>query len=283
MGGDQLRGLGLTRDAIEGRLKTGRLHRLHRGVYAVGHRNVSGRGRMVAAVLACGDGAVLSHRAAAALWGLRKPYGGAVEVTTPKPRRGNRAIRTYTSMLPFDEVSERDGIPVTTVARTLLDLGRVLKPDQVTRALGEADVLRLTDVAALAGLLERYPRRRGTATLRQLVQERQEGESITHSEMERRFVAFVAKHRLQPPVMNGWVEGYEVDAHWPATRLVVELDSRSFHLTPRAFESDRERDRVLLLAGWRVVRVTWHQLTRKPARLARDLARLGANATKPGI
>ena len=275
----QLVRLGLTEAAIDGRVKARRLHVLHPGVYAVGHRDVGDRGRMLAAVLACGEGTVLSHRSAAGLWGLRHPYSGPVEVTTPTRRRGSGAIRAFSSLLPSDEVTERDGVPVTTVARTLLDLGRVLKPDQVAWALNEADVLRLADETSLTELVERYPGRRGTAAIRRLVAERVKGGRVTRSEMERLFAAFVARHRLRAPVMNGWVEGFEVDAHWPSERLVVELDSHGFHLTPRAFEADRERDRVLTLAGWRVVRVTWRQLTREPGRLARDLRRLLASAT----
>lgn len=279
----QLERLGLTGAAIDGRVKARRLHVLHPGVYAVGHRNVGRKGRMLAAVLACREGSVLSHRSAAELWGLRQAHRGPVEVTTPTPRRDTQGIRTFSSLLPFDEVTERDRIPVTTVARTLLDLGRVVSADQVAWALNEADVLRLADATPLAGLLDRYPRRRGTAAIRRLVNERQAGDRITHSEMERLFFAFIAKHRLPQPVMNGWVGGFEVDAHWPAARLAVELDSRSFHLTPRAFEADRERDRILTLAGWRVVRVTYRQLTRQGARLAGDLGRLLANATSTAI
>ena len=273
----QLLSLGIGHDSIDRRI--GRhLHPVFRGVYAVGHRNIGTKGMWMAAVLACGEGAVLSHRSAAELWGMRRPSGGRIDVTSPRHPRGNRSVRAHSSPLPSDELTVRHGIPVTTAARTLLDLGQVLGPAQVEAALNEAEVLRLADETGLAALLERYPRRAGTAATRRWVAAGRAGARITKSVMEERFHSFVAKYRLPIPIANGVVEGLEVDCHWPAARLVVELDSRKYHRTRRAFERDRERDRILLLAGWRVVRVTWTQLTRQPARLAADISRLLAPA-----
>ena len=274
----QLEGLGLSWGAIDGRIRRGNLHYLHRCVYAVGHRRITRRGHLIAAVLACGEGAALSHRSAAELWGIRGPWRGKPEVTTPCRSRHPR-IKTYTSSLPADEITVHDGVVTTVPARTLLDLGQVLKADQLENALNQLEVLRLWDEAGIVELLGRYPRRRGTRTLRTLIAARRDGETITKRELEEKFRAFVAKYDLPRPIANGLVEGLEVDCHWPAARLIVELDSRRHHLTRRAFERDRERDRVLMLAGWRVLRVTWAQLTRESRRLARDLrALLGRRA-----
>ena len=270
---EQLLDLGLTPGAIDARRKRGNLHRLHRGVYAVGHRRVGRRGRLFAAVLACGEGAAVSHRSAAEIWGIRSPWSGRPEVTAPSECR-HPQIKTYESCLPCDEVTTHEGLPVTTPARTLLDLGLVLRPHEVEQALNQLEVLRLWDEVGIAELLDRHPRRRGTRTLRMLVARGREGERVTKRELEARFQSFVARHRLPPPATNVLVAGLEVDCAWPEAKLVVELDSRTHHLTRHAFERDRERDRILTLAGWRVVRITWRQLARDGPRLARDLRAL---------
>jgi hypothetical protein len=252
----QLLNLGLSVDAIESRLRRGSLHRLHEGVYAVGHGDVSLRGRWLAAVLAAGPGAVLSHRAAAALWGLR-PYDG-IEVTAPH-RRASRlgSIVHRSSLLPADERTVVDGIPVTTVPRTLFDLAAVLPRRQAERAVEEAEVQGLTDELSLPDLVARYPGRRGARTIRRLLERGNIGLHVTRSELERRFLELIMAVGLPPPALNALAEGFECDVVWREQRVIAELDGRSTHDTGTAFERDRRRDRVLAAAGWRVIRVTW--------------------------
>jgi len=176
--------------------------------------------------------------------------------------------------LPPDEVTVREGIPVTTVPRTLFDLAAVLRPRQLERALNEAEVLRLWDELSLLDLLRRYPRRQGSRTVRAILGAREAGATITRSELEVLFLEFVDWAHLPHPETNVTVEGFEVDCLWRDARVVVELDGRSSHATLAAFERDRERDRVLLAAGWHPVRVTWRQLALTPHRLAADLRTL---------
>jgi very-short-patch-repair endonuclease len=274
----QLVELGLDRNSIQHRLSIGRLHVLHRGVYAVGHRKVSATGREMAAVLACGPGAVLSHRAAAALWGLRPSSSARIDVTAPRQLGRRAGIRLRVSRLARDERTTVDGIPVTTVPRTLLDLATELRQHELERAIDQAEVLRLTDPLSLPALLERYPGRRGTATLRAALEEGNLGMGITRSELERRFLRLVTKARFPRPELNAplhvagrWIE---VDCLWRAERVAVELDSRGVHGTHAAFERDRARDRRLQAGGWTPVRVTWRQLAREAQELEADLRTL---------
>jgi hypothetical protein len=278
---DQLRALGLGRQSIGHRLAIGRLHAIHRGIYAVGHGGLTLRGRWTAAVLACGCDAVLSHRAAAALWGLRE--SARIDVTVPgNRRRPSGSIVVHRSAIPADETTVVDGIPVTTIPRTLLDLAAVVSPARVARAAHEAEVRRLGDVLSLADIIERHPRRRGIATLRRLLAEGRLGSDVTHSELEARFLSFVAAEGLPRPDVGVHVAAggvlVECDSVWPAQRLIVELDGSAVHGSATAFERDRHRDRVLAVEGWRVVRVTWRQLHRERAVLAADLRRLLTSA-----
>ena len=266
----QLTELGFGRGAIARRRERGWLHPVHRGVFAVGHRSLTPFGRWMAAALAAdGD---LSHRAGAALWGLR--CGGGLEVTVPTERRTRPGITIHVSALPPDERTVHKGIPVTTVPRTLLDLAAVLPRHGLERALHEAEFLRLGDPVPLTELIARHPGRRGVATLRTLVAAGDLGATITRSELEDRFLLFLDRHGLPRPITNVPVAGREVDCLWREERLVVELDGRAAHSTARAFERDRAGDRALLLAGHRVVRVTGRALAGAPAALAQDLRRL---------
>jgi hypothetical protein len=175
-------------------------------------------------------------------------------------------------------VTVRDGIPVTTVPRTLFDLASVLRPRQLERALNEAEVLRLWDVLSLEHLLERYPRRSGGRAVRAALRARSLGESITRSDLELRFLEFLDDAGLLQPETNVIAEGFEVDCLWRDQR-VVELDSRATRLTHHAFERDRDPDRVLTAAGWRPLRITWRQLERGRGRLECDLRRVLGVAT----
>jgi hypothetical protein len=275
----QLIQLGLGAGAIEYRLRLGRLHRIQRGVYAVGHRAISREGRWMAAVLACGPGAVLSHRSAAALWGLRPNHAGPIEVTVPGARPNGRPFVARSSNLQPGEFTVERGIPVTTPAMTLLDLGSVLAPHELERALRETEVLRLTDIGELEALLARHPRRRGTRALRQAVNEAVQTAGITRSELEDRFKGILLQAKLPRPEHNATLEldaatSIEVDCLWRETRLIVELDGHAFHATRASYERDRIRDRRLMTAGWRVIRMTWRQVRDEHDAVVADLRSL---------
>ncbi len=269
----QLLSLGLSRQAIGVRRERRQLHPLHRGVYAVGYATVTRHGRWMAATLAGGPGTVLSHRSAAAVWGIL-PYDGVPEITTERRLLTREGLTLHSADIPLDERTHDDGIPVTTVPRTLLDLAAVVPPRRLERALHEAEVLRLADALSLPDLLARHPGRRRAAALRALLADAALGATVTRQELEHDFATLVAGAGLPRPVTNVLVEGHEVDAVWREHRLIVELDGRAVHGTRRAFEADRARDRALTIAGWRVVRITWRQLHRDGPALTKDLHRL---------
>jgi very-short-patch-repair endonuclease len=266
----QLIALGIGPGAIEHRVRLGRLHRLHRGVYAVGQRRLPREARWLAAVLTYGPDGVLSHRAGGAHWQLIRDAGWC-EVATPVRRRPRRGVLVHEARLRADEVTVHKGIPVTTVPRTLFDLAALLSPRQLERAINEAEVRHLWDELSLEHLLHRYPRRAGNRTVRAALHARRGGTTITRSELEEAFIELVDKAGLPRPEINALVEGYEVDAVWRAARLVVELDGRDTHGTAAAFETDRERDRHLVAAGWRPIRVTSRQMSDTRDRLIADL------------
>ena len=188
-----------------------------------------------------------------------------------KPRQG---IALHWADLPDDEITTHDGVPTTTVPRTLLDLSAVVQRDELRGALRQAEQLRLTDALWLGDLIERYPRRPGTPALRALIEETQRGLGIVRSELEERFQALLVNAAVPQPATNVLIEDQEVDCAWPDHRLIVELDSRAWHDGAHAFETDRARDRRLAAAGWRVVRITWRQLHDTPAEVVADLHRL---------
>jgi very-short-patch-repair endonuclease len=271
----QLLSAGVSRRAIDVRLERGTLHPVQRGVYAVGHAKLAADGRWMAAVLALGPGALLSHRSAARIWRLIPAASALVEVSGPRNSRPREGIVAHRSRVPEDERSVVDGIPVTTVPRTILDLATVATRRQVERAFNEAEVQRLTDRLSIPDLLDRYPRRSGTAVLRAMLSDDAALSGITRNEFEERFAQLIDAHGLPRPRFNAdlAVRGrfFEVDCLWTSARLVVELDGGGVHRTRRAFESDRERDRRLLAEGWRVMRVTWRQLRDAEAEVAADL------------
>ena len=263
--------LGIGRRAIDRALASGTLRPVHRGVYAVGHSALTARGRWMAAVLACGEGAVLSHRTAAALWGLRRSSGARIDVTVPRTGRclGGIAIHR-TRHLPPDHVTCVDVIPVTSVARTLLDLCDVVRPPERARAIEEAERLRIFDLTAVESVIEASPGRHGVGTLIAAVRAATAPEP-TREELERLFLELCRAHGIPLPAVNIWVEGFEVDACWQHERLIVELDGWEFHRTRAAFERDRRRDAVLQLAGYRVLRVSWRWLQQEPAEVANTI------------
>lgn len=252
---EQLVALGLGEHGIYERVHTKRLLRLHRGVYAVGHDQLRREGYFLGAVMACGPGAVLSHASAAELCSLRGSGSGLIDVTVPsrsgRPRR--KGIRVHRSgRLGAAEVTTKDGIPVTTVARTLLDLADVLSNQALKRAVDESEYQRLFNLTALQAVVNANPGRRGVRLLKAAA----DPPHLTRSELENRFLTFLKRHDFPAPRTNHRVLGYEVDAFWPEAKLAVELDGYAAHGTRKAFQADRERDRRLLSAGYRPVRVT---------------------------
>ncbi len=232
----------------------------------------------MAAVLAAGDGAVLSHRSAAELWGIRDSARRTIELTAPREvqRPGLTVCR---AVLPGDEMTVHDGIPVTTPARTLLDVAAVLDEHRLARAAERAEALRLTSPTSLAELVERYPRRKGTPNLKRLIEADRIVPTTTRSRLERRFLTFLDANELPRPLVNERVDPFTPDFRWTDQRLVVELDGFETHGTRAAFERDRARDRALLAAGWRVARITNRQLDDAPNDLAAELrAMLGSTA-----
>jgi very-short-patch-repair endonuclease len=232
----------------------------------------------MAAVLAGGAGAVLSHRAAGRLLGILPLGDGLPEVTRPKGWRSQPGIVQHRSPLSPDEVEVVAGIPVTGLSRTLLDLASILSREQLEAALNEAEVLGLTDRVSVHTLMERRPRRQGTATLRAILDDRRRARGVTRRELERRFANALATTDFPQPHRNADVavagRFFEVDCLWRAQRLIVELDGGFVHGTWRASERDRERDRLLMVDGWRVVRITWRQLRDDAPAVVADLYRL---------
>ena len=272
VGYDQLRRIGLGREAIQWRIDTGRLHPLHRGVYAVGHPEVSREGRYLAAVLAAGAGAVLSHRAAAHLWELRTSKEEEIDVIAPTHRRGDAILVVHAHALRGSETMTRHGIRVTKPLRTLLDLAAAIDDEkQIERAVRQAVYRKLTTTALLAEAVHNRPGRRGTKRLRNALRNIGEAPGLTRSPLEEEFLAFLRKHRLPMPELNVQVEGFEVDCLWREQRLIVELDGRDAHLQMPAFESDRARDAALVAANWRVIRITSLRMQSDRKRLATQL------------
>jgi hypothetical protein len=229
----------------------------------------------MAAVLACGPDAVLSHRSAAGLWGLLRAAGSRIDVTTTDRRgRGRPGIVLHrVRKLHEDDRALRDAIPVTAVARTLLDLAEVVHARRLGVAFEEAERLGLLDVRALHALWGRSRGRAGLRPLRSLLSEGRDPPE-TRSALERRFVEVCGRQNLPPPVLNARVGAFEVDALWPRERLIVELDGYAFHRTRGAFERDRLRDSDLQLAGYRVLRITSRRLEREPAVVAETVRAL---------
>ncbi len=270
----QLEALGVSPSAVQRRVKAGHLLRLHRGVFAVGHTKISIRGRWMAAALACGPHAVLSHQAAAALWELRSAPAGVIDVTAPG-RRKHRGVRCHVvrNLDPRDRTTI-DGIPVTSCNRTLLDLAELLSPQRLRSTLEAVQRRDLLDVKALKALLARSPGRRGVTPLRAALAQLHDQAPFIQSELERRFLELIRAAGLPEPQCNVVVAGELVDFYWPARRLVVEVDGYRFHKTRRSFEEDRRRDARLQIAEIRVVRVTHERITREADALLADLRRL---------
>ena len=258
----QLKACGLGSGGIKHRVAARRLQPLWRGVYAFGHRELTREGHLIAAVLACGPGAVLSHRSAAHHWELLASSSGRVDVTVVS--RGGRMQRPgihlhCTRRLDPEDVTIKDGIPITTVARTVVDLNSVVLDRLVERALEQAYIRRLLPPGAIEGALERANGRK-TQILRRLVAAEHRTATVTRSELEEGFLALIRSSDLPDPELNVRICGYEVDFLWRAQRRVIEVDGHAYHSTRQAVSRDRRKDNDLEMAGFRVTRFTADQI-----------------------
>jgi hypothetical protein len=269
--------LGLSKDQIFWEVSIGRLHRVHQGVYAVGHRALSQHGECLAAVLGCGLGSLLSHRSAAWLWGLTTYWPPIVEVTAASPKETRPAIHVHSAQaLTSDDRDAFESVPVTAVPRTLLDYAAV-NPAFLGSALDKAQRRDLLDLLALDQLLARSRGFRGVARLRDAL-EIYRVPALTRSHLERRFLALIRRAGLPQPSMNFFAAGYELDAYWSSERFAVELDTYDYHGDPRAFEADRLRQEDLKLAGIEMTRVTGVRMDREPEVVVARLAASSPNA-----
>ena len=271
----QLTVLGFSAHGIAEWVRTGRLLRLHQGVYAYGHDRLRIEGRWLAAVIACGPGAVLSYRDAAQLWELRRSNAALIDVTVPSRagRLRRSGIRVHRSgRLAAEETTTRSGIPVTTVPRTLLDLADVLDAQALRRAVTEAEDTNRLDLPSLIAVVENNPGRRG----RKMMEAAGATRHRTRSPLEDRFLRFLEKWGVEEPQTGVWIEGYEVDFVWTRAGLVVELDGVAAHTTRAAFTADRLRDRRLWRAGLRTIRLTDDALDAEEDVLV-DLAQAGVS------
>jgi hypothetical protein len=269
------------RGEVKSRVSRGRLHRVHRGVYAVGHRRLGREGRYLAAVLACGPRAVLSYRSAAVWWGLLQYASVQVDVTSPHGRHAVPGVRRHQARsLLAGDITTHNGMPITSVARTLLDLAATAHRHHLERAVAQAERLELYDHRQIEDLLERANGHRGRKPLaRATAQE----PAFTRSDLESTFLDLTRETSLGEPRTNVVLGApdhplLEVDCYWPAHRLVVELDGWRSHGTRAAFRADRRRDAALHARGDRVLRFTWDDVVNEPAMTKRRLEAAAARA-----
>lgn len=264
VGRGQLLALGYSEDAIERACATGRLHRLYRGAYAVGHVSLSEHGRCLAAVITCGPGALLSGLSAAWLWGLLSPCPKVVDVTVSTRGHSRRGVRLHHAPAIIDaDRAIREGIPVTAIPRTLLDIAASDRPTRLEQAIERSEQLRLFDLRAVEALFERTRGHRGQRRLRRALMAYREP-AFTRSGLEKRFLRLVREAGLPPPSVNTFVAGFELDAYWPKERFAVELDTYDHHGSRAAFERDRKRQEDLKLAGIELVRITGTRISGEP-------------------
>jgi hypothetical protein len=256
--------LGYSHSAIDRALRAGRLHRLHRGVYAVGRAWVPLHGRCLGAVLACGSGALLSHHSAAWLWGLTKTSPRPVHVTTPVPRKARPLLRIHHSrVLAIEDCASREDIPVTSLPRTLLDLATVVRFERLQRMLERSEERRLFDLGPTELLLDRTRGHLGWGRLRRAIA-LYAPPPFTRSQFERKFFEAVVEAGLPRPATNFAEAGFELDVYWPEYRFAVELDVYATHGSHAAFERDRLRQEDLKLARIEMTRVTDVRFSREP-------------------
>jgi very-short-patch-repair endonuclease len=275
----QLLELGLTTEAIEHRLARGRLHRIHRGVYAVGRPEVGQRGNWMAAVLSCGSRALLSHESAATLWGFwARPHGVDVLVPEGKVRRRPGICVHRRVGLGPEQRRVIDGIPVTDPISTLIDLAACVGHDRFDRAVNDADRLDLVDSEALRFALDATPPRPGVGRLRSLLDSHTF--APTDSVLERRFLRLTRNAGLPQPKTQAEVNGVRVDFYWPNLGLVVETDGLRYHRTPAQQKKDHQRDQIHAVAGLTTLRFTAAQVRYEPDRVRRTLATIAARLAR---
>jgi hypothetical protein len=252
----QLLRLRFSRRAVDHLIATGRLHSIHRGVYAVGHGRLTARGGAMAAVLACGPGAVLSHRSAAWLWNLLSDGRRVTDVTAPGTRRSHGSLRIHRArrLVPEDS-GVIDGIPVTSLARTLLDVAESETPRLLRRAFEQAERLQIIDLRPIQGLLERTRGHRGAKPLTALIAEGERPIHETRSGIEEAFPEFCRDNDLPEPAMNVMVAGHCVDAYWSVYNVAAEIDTHRYHHTRADVERDIQRDLDLKLAEVELIRI----------------------------
>jgi hypothetical protein len=266
--------LGYSPSTVKREAAAGRLHRLHRGVYAVGHRRISTHGRCLAAVLASGPGALLSHGSAAWLLGIQRHGPAPLSVTAPIPRKPRPPLRLHHSRILIDEDRTLvEGIPVTALPRTLLDCAAESRFSQLQRMLERSEELKLFDLGPVENLLQRSGRHRGRNRLRRAIALYQPV-PFTRSQFERRFLSAVKRTGLPRPATNFVEAGFELDVYWPEDRFAVELDTYGTHGTKGAFESDRLRQEDLKLAGIEMTWVTDVRFYREPEAVLARVAML---------
>jgi hypothetical protein len=265
---------GLSPSGIHRLIEAGWLHPLHKDVYALGHRAVSWLGRCLAAVLASGPRAVLSHQPAAGLWEVRRSSSPVLHVTAPRPRKGPQGLKVHrVRSLHPEDMTRLNGIPVTSLARTLLDCAEVLPLRQVVRMIEEAERRQIFDLGAIERLLERSHGRHGIKPLRVALAEVHGEPQRTNSGWERDLLDFCDEFGIPRPELNVIVAGFEVDALWGSVKLVIELDSWAHHRGRTAFENDRAKIATLQLAGYVVLPLTWRRLEREPEVVAAMIRR----------
>jgi predicted transcriptional regulator of viral defense system len=268
----QLDAIGYTKSSVAKAARVGRLHRLHRGVYVVGHRELTFEGLCMAAVLASYP-SVASHWSAGWLLGLLQSRPGTIHITTRSPRSRKRPFIVHTADLARADLARRNGIPVTSLARTILDLAAHSRERTVARFIRRADAEKAFDLRAMEELLARTKGHRGQAKVRAALEIYDDRVIVTRSDTEKRFFEVVTAAGLSAPSMNYFVEGYEIDAYWPDHRFGVELDVYGTHGSRLSFEEDRERDDELLLAGIEMIRVTQARLDREPDTVVESVRR----------
>jgi hypothetical protein len=269
--------LGFTEKGVRHRVKSGRLHPIHRGVYAVGRRELGSEGRWMAAVLACAPGAALSHRSAAALWGFATEHPDYIEVSVRRRcthRRSGLRVRSRPS-LSVEEIATRQGIPLTRPVRTFLDLATMAGPKTLERAINEADKLDVIDAAALRHALDDHAGQPGVRLLRRILDEHTF--LLSDGELEVLFRPLVAAAGLPAPLTKAWVDGFEVDFFWPDMGLVVETDGWRYHRTPSAQSRDALRFQLHTASGRTPIRFSHYQVKYEPRHVRQVLEKTAAN------
>jgi very-short-patch-repair endonuclease len=268
----QLLELGYSAQAIKRRVASGRLHPVWRCVYVVGRPGMGRHGRWMAAVLSCGPGAVLSHASAGALFGILPREGNTIEVSVPDEvaRRGRAGLLVHRRRLEHGHMTHHRGIPVTTPARTLVDVAPRLSRDRLEAAINEADKHDLIDPEALRSALDGFAGLPGVAIVRTTLDRRTF--TLTDSKLERRFLLIARRCGLPLPRTQQWLNGSRVDFYWPELGLVVETDGLRYHRTPAQQAKDRLRDQAHAAAGLTPLRFTRAQVKFEPEHVRRTLA-----------